>query len=129
MILLLDTHTFLWQCSAPEKIPRVALRTMEASNSALQISSASLWEIGILVGLKRIELSTTIRKLVNQSIRDIGIGVLPIEPEHLDELSTLPFFHRDPFDRLLIAQAKSVGATIIGKDTAFDRYGIERIWN
>lgn len=128
MILLLDTHTFLWQCSDPEKISKTALRSMDSQKSSLWVSVASLWEIGILISLNRIKLDVSIRRLVEQSLRDAGVSVIPIEPNHIDELVSLPFFHRDPFDRLIIAQAKSMRATVVGKDDVFDRYGIERIW-
>ena len=128
MNLILDTHTFLWQSAVPEKLSKAALRAMEDPDADLWVSVASLWEIGILVSLKRIDLNVTLQKLVEQSIRDAGIQLMPIEPNHLDHLILMPFFHRDPFDRLIIAQAKSIGATVIGKYKSFDRYGIERIW-
>lgn len=128
MNLILDTHTFLWQSFEPEKIPKTALSVMENIKSCLYVSTASLWEIGILSSLKRIELNISLKKLTEQSLQDAGVRILPIEPSHIDELRDLPFFHRDPFDRLMIAQAINIGAAIIGKDLVFERYGVERIW-
>lgn len=128
MNLLLDTHTYLWQSFDPEKISRPALKAMEAPKTSLWVSIGSIWEIGILCSLKRICLEVSLQSLVEQSIRDAGIQVIPIEANHIDELVALPFFHRDPFDRLIIAQAKIIGAAVVGKDEAFDRYGIERVW-
>src|SRR4051794_25216733 len=128
MNLLLDTHAYLWQASNPEKLPKAAIRAMESRNASLFVSVASLWEIAILISLKRIEISGSIQRLVDRSLRYAGIQVVPIEPDHVDSVADLPFFHRDPFDRLIVAQAKSLEATVIGKDEAFDRYGIERLW-
>ena len=128
MKYLLDTHAFLWAALDPRKLSKSARGAIEQPHAELFLSSASLWEIGVLQSLKRIQLSLTIREVADLSASELGSELLPIEPEHIDRLRGLPFHHRDPFDRLLIAQALNLKAGIIGKDPWFDAYGVERIW-
>lgn len=128
MRALLDTHTFLWQRTHPERVSKAAMQVLNREEISLFVSAATLWEIGILASLKRIEMEVSLSKLVEHSYRHAGISVLAIDPLHVDTLVSLPFFHRDPFDRLLVAQAKSIDAVIVSKDSELDRYGVRRIW-
>ena len=128
MTYLLDTHTFLWAAVDPDKLSTGVTGAIEASNSKLLLSAASLWEIGILQSLKRIQLKLSIREVADLSSSELGTDFLEIEPEHVDRMRALPFHHRDPFDRMLIAQALELKAVILGKDPAFDFYGVERVW-
>ena len=128
MKFLVDTHAFLWAAMEPGKLSKVARGTIERPDGELLLSTVSLWEIGILQSLKRIQLKLTIREVAELSVAELGAELVAIEPEHLDRMKRLPFHHRDPFDRLLIAQALYLNAAIVGKDHEFDAYGIERVW-
>jgi len=79
--------------------------------------------------LGHIELKTTIREVAGLAESELGVTLLPIEPDHLDFLRSLPFHHRDPFDRLLAAQSLLLQTPVIGKDESFDLYGVRRVWN
>jgi len=128
MKYLLDTHAFLWAAFAPRKLPKSVIAAIEQPESDLFLSMASLWEITILQSLGRIELKTSIREVASLAESELGARLLPIEPDHLDLLGSLPFHHRDPFDRLLAAQSLTLQMPVIGKDESFDLYGVRRIW-
>ena len=128
MRYLLDTHTFLWAALEAGKLSAVAVDTLKAPDAELLLSVASLWEIGILQSLRRIQLKLSIREVAELSASELGTYLLAIEPAHIDRMRALPFHHRDPFDRLLIAQALDSKAAILGKDSLFDPYGVARIW-
>jgi PIN domain nuclease of toxin-antitoxin system len=128
MTYLLDTHSFLWAAFEPRRLSKPAIRALQKSDSELFLSIASLWEIGILQSLGRIELKTSISEIAELAESELGVTVLPIEPAHIDRARSLPFHHRDPFDRLLIGQSLTMQAAIIGKDDRFDGYGVQRVW-
>ena len=128
MKYLLDTHTFLWAAVDPDKLSAAATGAIEAADSDLLLSVASLWEIGILQSLKRIQLRLSIREVADLCVSELGADLLAIEVEHIDRMRALPFHHRDPFDRLLIAQAQVSKAVVLGRDSSFDAYGVGRIW-
>jgi PIN domain nuclease of toxin-antitoxin system len=125
---LLDTHTFLWSAFEPRRLSKAAVAAIQQSESDLLFSIASLWEIGILQSLGRIELKISILDVAELADSELAVTFVQIEPVHIDKMRTLPFHHRDPFDRLLIAQTITLQAAIIGKDERFDAYGIPRVW-
>jgi len=125
---LLDTHTLLWSAFDPKKLSRPAIAVIEHPESELFLSVASLWEIGILKSLGRIELKVSIQDVARLADSQLAAALVLLEPVHIDALLSLPFHHRDPFDRLLIAQALTLQAAVIGKDDGFDTYGIQRVW-
>lgn len=92
------------------------------------MSVASLWEIAIKVSIGKLTLAQPYDVFVPQQLTDNAIEILPISLAHLGAVSTLPFHHRDPFDRLLIAQATIEQLPIVSVDTAFDLYSVERLW-
>lgn len=128
MKYLLDAYNSLWAALDARKLSKNERAAIEQPHADLFISSASLWEIGILQGLKRIQLTVTIREVADLAASELGSDLLPLEPEHIDRMKGLPFHHRDPFDRMVIAQALNLKAGIIGKDPWFDAYGVQRIW-
>ena len=131
MSLLLDTHTLLWHASADPQISSAATALLIDPANELFLSMASLWELAIKVGLGKLVLSTTYSSFIAQAISGYGLVVLPITVDDcvLYEALTFPLKeHRDPFDRLIIAQSKRVGLSIVGADTLFDAYGIVRLW-
>jgi PIN domain nuclease of toxin-antitoxin system len=128
MRLLLDTHTFLWLAAdSPELSERARAAFLDPGNE-LRLSLASVWEIAIKASLGKLVLRTTVDSLVREAVQQRGIALLPIELAHVLRVRDLPFHHRDPFDRLLVAQAESERLTILGRDEAFDRYGVTRVW-
>jgi PIN domain nuclease of toxin-antitoxin system len=94
----------------------------------LLLSAATIWEIAIKVGLKKLALSMSYRPWMNKAIADLGLNLLPITVEYADVQAGLPQHHRDPFDRLLAAQALVEKVSIISVDAVFDQYGVTRIW-
>lgn len=128
MRLLLDTHAFLWFINGDESLSRrTRLLIQEAGNDIL-ISIATLWEIAIKNSLNKLELSQPFEVLIPRELSNNEFTQLPITVDHLIQLGNLPLHHRDPFDRLLIAQSLYEQVPLISKDNEFDKYGLERIW-
>jgi PIN domain nuclease of toxin-antitoxin system len=127
MTILLDTHTFLWFINdSPDLSSHVA--DFLESDVELLLSIASLWEIAIKVNLKKLTLPDDYERFIPQQLTVNNIEVLPITLEHLTLVSKLPLHHRDPFDRLLIAQAIAEDIQIVSADAKFDNYGVKRKW-
>jgi PIN domain nuclease of toxin-antitoxin system len=127
MNLLLDTHAFLWLNDAPEKLSNIARQACEDLNNHLYLSLASVWEIQIKQQLGKLELNTPWREMIDTQQQDNDLALLPIELSHIEALSQLPAVHRDPFDRLLIAQAIQESMTIITVDGFFADYPVSVI--
>jgi len=120
--LLLDTHVFLWLNSVPERLGH-HLDLMRNEETELLLSAASAWEIAIKVGVGRLSLPQPPERYVPARLRAIGGRSLPVEQEHALAVATLPELHRDPFDRLLVAQSLHVDATLVTADPAVVAYG------
>ncbi len=129
MKLLLDTHTFIWFIDGNPKLAESARKFIENLANERFLSTASLWEMSIKVSLGKLEIPLPFTKLVSEHIYGNAMSLLYIAPEHLDTLRTLPFHHRDPFDRLLIAQSLSEQIVLLSRDEAFDAYPIKRYWD
>ncbi len=127
MKLLLDTHSFLWFI---EDSPRLSakVKNLLESETDLLISAASLWEIAIKMSIGKLSLTQPFELFIPNQLASNAIEVLPIAVEHLALLSALPFHHRDPFDRLVIAQAIVEQLPVVSTDREFDPYGIKRLW-
>ncbi len=121
MKLLLDTHLLLWAAQGFEHLPSAAQRLMSAPDNVLCFSVASLWEIVIKRGLGRADFKVDPR-LLRRSLLDNGYCELPILSEHVVALDALPPIHKDPFDRLLIAQAVVEGITLLSADARVAQY-------
>ena len=128
MNLLLDTHAFLWFMEGNERISQRARAKIEAADGVRASSVASAWEMAIKSSLGKLDLAKPLGELLPPLLADAGIELLPIEIPDLARVATLPFHHRDPFDRLLAAQALERGFTIVSVDEAFDAYGVARVW-
>jgi PIN domain nuclease of toxin-antitoxin system len=127
MRLLLDTHAFLWYFQDSEQLnPKVA-EILENTSHDLYLSIASLWEIAIKLGLGKLKLQNSFHEL-NSLLEQLFIEILPISFADTESYLRLPLHHRDPFDRILIAQAINNALVIVSSDVAFDAYPIERIW-
>lgn len=125
---LLDTHTFLWFITANDRLGGRAREVIMDREGAMLVSVASLWEIAIKHGLGKLALDRPFEALIPGELERQGIDTLGISADHLSELVRLPLHHRDPFDRLIVAQALSEGLPVISADPAFDIYGVQRIW-
>ncbi|HBN48996.1 MULTISPECIES: type II toxin-antitoxin system VapC family toxin [Thalassospira] len=121
MKLLLDTHLILWAAGEPEKLPSGAVDLIENAESELLFSAVSLWEIAIKSGLGRDDFRVNAR-LLRRGLIDNGYSELPIIGEHTLMIDTLPSIHKDPFDRLLVAQAISEGIMLLTSDDLVAKY-------
>jgi PIN domain nuclease of toxin-antitoxin system len=128
MRLLLDTHTFLWFVLNDPQLSATAEGLIADPANEILISPASYWEIAIKVGLGKYHLSSPYEDFMHQGIVGNDLLILPIETRHTAALIGLPYHHRDPFDRLLTAQAIVEQIPIISTDRAFDPYPISRLW-
>jgi PIN domain nuclease of toxin-antitoxin system len=131
MRLLLDTHTLIWAYeNDPQLPPHIGQLIVDPANTVI-VSSASHWEIAIKVSTGKLRLAEPFPDFIQHAIHDQGFALLPPEPRHTAEVATLPYplkSHRDPFDRLLIAQARVDQLTLLSADPKFDAYGVTRLW-
>jgi len=121
MKLLLDTHVLLWAAGQPERLPAKARRILGEEQNLLLFSAASLWEIAIKRGLRRKDFQVDPR-LLRRGLLDNGYQELPILSQHVVAIEDLPAIHKDPFDRLLVAQATVEGVTLLTVDPVIGRY-------
>lgn len=128
MKLLLDTHAFLWFIGGNSNLSTKARQAIEKDNNQSFLSIASLWEVAIKVSIDKLNLQLSIPDLVTQQVDDNDIKILKIKPEHLEQVAKLDFHHKDPFDRLIIAQSLVENMTIITKDTKFLSYPVSILW-
>lgn len=127
MNYLLDTHTLIWFLNGDKDLSSNARKAIESFEALNFVSIASLWEIAIKVSLGRLDLKTSFEKIEEEIIKN-NFKMLPITFRDTMVLSTLPFHHRDPFDRLLIAQSMNNKFIVISKDQRFDSYKIKLLW-
>jgi len=134
MDLLLDTHTFLWFAQRNSQLSPKALTHLMDGRNTRYLSAASIWEMAIKVSNQaspgQFALNQPLGAFLSSQLTHCKVVLLPIDVVHVDTLSTLPFptRHKDPFDRLIIAQSLSLAIPVVGIDDAFDHYGITRIW-
>lgn len=128
MRYLLDTHTFLWFLADDAQLSSPARDLIADGTNTIVLSVGSLWEIAIKVSLGKLTLSQPYATLIPTQLLQNSVDLLQITVNHAALLAVLPFHHRDPFDRLLIAQALVEQMPIIGTDTVFDSYGVTRLW-
>lgn len=128
MRLLLDSHALIYAVDAPARLSASAKTALQDPANELLLSAATIWEISIKVGLKKLTLSVPFRPWMNQAIVDLGLTLLPITVDYADSQANLPDHHRDPFDRLLIAQATVEAISIVSADSIFDQYNVKRLW-
>ncbi len=128
MKYLLDTHTFIWWDSNQARLSAAALALCADKSNILWLSLVSIWELQIKIQLNKLSCRLPLADLITDQQQTNDIELLPIETTHIFALDTLPLHHKDPFDRLLIAQAQVEGATLISNDPWFDNYAIPRVW-
>jgi PIN domain nuclease of toxin-antitoxin system len=125
--ILLDTHAWLWLQASPERLPKRSLELVSDPENDVYLSAASSWEIAIKYALGKLPLPGPPGEYVPSRIASSGTATLPVEHRHALHVAGLPHHHRDPFDRLLVAQAHLEGLVLLTSDPAFDPYGIEMI--
>lgn len=128
MRLLLDTHTLIWWDRDPEKLPGRVLRALEAGSNELLLSIASVWEMQIKQQKGTLELDRPVRATVQSQQERNGIQVVGLTLPHVWQLAELPMHHGDPFDRILISQAKAEGLTLVSRDEILRKYGVRTLW-
>ncbi|MBN2576958.1 MAG: type II toxin-antitoxin system VapC family toxin [Deltaproteobacteria bacterium] len=122
MKVLLDTHLLLWAAGSPQRLPKAALAVLKARDSTLLFSAASVWEVVIKTGLGRSDFQVDAQRLRHGLLLH-GYEELPITGEHALAVRALPSPHKDPFDRILLAQAQAEGLTLLTMDRALAACG------
>ena len=125
MKLLLDTQIFIWWDSEPDRLPRRVLQLCEDEANTLVLSVVRLWEMQIKAQLGKLDLDRPLQQIVREQQEDNRLEILPVEATHVFGLQALPVHYRDPFDRLLIAQATTEGMPILSVDAMFKHYPVQ----
>jgi PIN domain nuclease of toxin-antitoxin system len=125
--LLVDTHALIWFVSGDRRIGRAARTAMEADGARLHLSAACIWEMAIKSSVKRLALPQPLSRYVADRLAE-GYLVLNLDALHAAAVEDLPWHHRDPFDRLLVAQARTERMPLVTRDRIFRKYGVDVIW-
>lgn len=128
MRLLLDTHAVLWFLEDSPQLTDAARLAVEDEGNECWVSMASGWEMAIKSQTGKLRLPLAFEALFPDALESRDFSILPIRAGHLHRYHALPLHHRDPFDRLLVAQALADDLTVVGCDAAFDAYGVNRVW-
>lgn len=128
MKLLLDTHTFIWWDSEPAKLSTSALSACQDQANTLILSVVSVWEIQIKSQLGKLKLNLPLSEIIQSQRQMNNVQILTVELDHVLELQNLPYHHKDPFDRLLIAQTNVEDMLLVSGDSVFSEYPINLIW-
>jgi PIN domain nuclease of toxin-antitoxin system len=126
--VLLDTHALLWAGTAPEKLSARARSLLETFSTEVLVSAASAWEIATKVRIGKLPQAAAFSSEMPRRVEMLGFHPLAVTMEHALRAGQLPGTHKDPFDRLLIAQAQAENLVLISNERVFDAYGIRRIW-
>lgn len=128
MSLLLDTQALLWFLLDDPRLSGKAQAGIVANEVAIFVSPASIWEIAIKISLGKYALPAPFATFWGEQLQTNDFSLLPISVFHSARVVDLPFHHRDPFDRLIIAQSLVEKIPVVSSDDTFDRYGVERVW-
>lgn len=128
MTLLLDTHAFLWWVDGSPSLGKRARAAIANPRNEVLLSLVSCWELAIKLSIGKLHLKTPLERFVPDQLVANGFRLMGLELRHVTRVAGLPFHHRDPFDRLLVAQALEENLTIISRDRVFRQYGVGRIW-
>jgi len=128
MRVLLDTHTLLWAALAPEKLSAKARAVLESFSTEVFVSAASAWEIATKVRLGKLAAAAAFSAEIGSRLERLGFEPLAVTLDHGQRAGSLHGPHRDPFDRMLIAQAQAENLALVSNERVFDTYGIRRIW-
>lgn len=125
MKLLLDTHIFIWWADQPEQLSPASLSALEDEANELLLSVASVWEMQVKIQLGKLKLSLPLKELIETQQQTNNLSVSPVTLAHVLALDALPFHHKDPFDRLLIAQSIDEDLTLVSADSQFSAYSVK----
>lgn len=125
MNLLFDTHIFIWWADEPAKLSIFVIAALEDENNRLFLSDASIWEMQIKIQLGKMELKLPLKELIESQRQENEVEVLPITTQHILEFENFPFHHKDPFDRILIAQSIVEDLTVVTVDSEFRAYPVK----
>jgi PIN domain nuclease of toxin-antitoxin system len=128
MRVLLDTHAFLWWVEDAAQLSRKARSAIAEPENECLVSLVSCWEMAIKVSLGRLRLASALERFVPRELSANAFHQQVISFRHVARVAHMPFHHRDPFDRLLAAQALEEGLAVISADAVFEKYGVKRIW-
>ncbi len=128
MRLLLDTHAFMWWLAGNRRLSSAARRAVDDSSNDVVVSAATAWEITTKHRVGKLQEAAAVARDVTASIASQGFEELAITVQDAERAGRLPGAHRDPFDRMLIAQALTHDLTVVSIDSVFDRYGVPRLW-
>ena len=126
--LLLDTQVLIWIISSDDRISRNAKRAMSRKAVSLTVSIVSVWEAILKHQVGKLRLRSTLSEMLDEILYQSPWAILPVVSEHLPVLAALPTLHKDPFDRMLVAQAQHEGMTIVTSDEQIARYEVRTIW-
>ena len=126
--MLLDTHAFLWWINDDARLSEAARKTFLDDQNELLFSAASGWEMAIKVGLGKLRVTGPLRSYLSTRLSENAIKVLPVSLRHAAGVAELPNYHRDPFDRLLVAQAVTEDLVILTADPLVTRYPVQTVW-
>lgn len=126
MIVLLDTHYLIWSLSADRRLTAKARELIEDPGQPIAVSIVSLWEIAIKTTLGKLDVQGGVGGVLSR-LPEMGYELLPLSPVHLEVVESLPLHHRDPFDRMLIAQARHEGMHLLTTDLEFGKYGVRLV--
>lgn len=128
MKLLLDTHAFLWYALGDKQLSQKAKALIDDPANEKYVSPAVFWELAIKISVGKYRLRQPYEDFLNDNIDGNGFIILPVHWRHTARLTNMPFHHRDPFDRLMIAQALVENIAVVGDDAIFDQYSVQRLW-
>lgn len=128
MKLLLDTQCWLWWFAQPDRLNQEAIAHIADETNELWLSVATIWEISIKVSIGKLPLPEPVDRYISSRVMQLGMRSLAITASHALQVATLPLHHRDPFDRLLIAQAQTEAMTLVSADQMFNQYEVSLLW-
>jgi PIN domain nuclease of toxin-antitoxin system len=128
MKYLLDTHVVLWYVAGTERLPRPVVELIDEDPTACAVSIASLWAISIKQGLGKLKLHLSMEEFLARGVQGNSFQTVAITIPHVVRVARLPHHHRDPFDRMLVAQAMEESLDVVSADPALDAYGVRSVW-
>lgn len=128
MKILLDTQAFLWLIADSSELSKKAKKIFLDEGNEFFLSLVSIWEMAIKISINKLSIIQSLDKFIPNQMQENCINQLDIKFRHLIKVANLPFHHRDPFDRLLIAQGIEEGMPLLSSDSFFDQYSVERLW-
>jgi PIN domain nuclease of toxin-antitoxin system len=126
--LLIDAHALIWYVDQDQLLSPTARAAMTDPSNDRLVGAGTIWEISIKSGLNKLKLSQPYRQWIEQAMTGLGLTILPITVDYCDVQAGLPHHHKDPFDRLLVAQALVENMLLVSADVQLDPYGINRLW-